>query len=138
MSVVIYHRADFDGLFCREIAQLAMPDAKLIGWDYGDAEPSIQEDESLFMLDLSVPGLMSHPKLCWIDHHHSAIMKYGSHIAGVRIDGVAACRLAWQYFIKHKTPTRAEYYDREVEEPLAVLRRMGQARSSSGAISTWA
>lgn len=38
-TVVIYHRADFDGLFCREIARKFLGDqAEYIGWDYGDAK----------------------------------------------------------------------------------------------------
>jgi len=34
-TTVIYHRADFDGLFCREIARKFLPGAELIGWDGG-------------------------------------------------------------------------------------------------------
>lgn len=35
-TTVIYHRTDFDGLFCREIARKFLSEAKLTGWDYGD------------------------------------------------------------------------------------------------------
>jgi len=41
---------------------------------------------------------MERPGLVWIDHHKSAIEKYGATTPGYRIDGVAACRLAWQWF----------------------------------------
>ena len=37
-TTVIYHSADFDGLFCREIAKKFLPDAELIGWDWADAK----------------------------------------------------------------------------------------------------
>lgn len=100
-TVVLYHRSDFDGIFCREIALKFMPHAILIGWDYGDPEPGkdiIDGTERLYILDLSVPSLMDHPNLVWIDHHKSAIEKYPADIPGYRIDGVAACRLAWQWF----------------------------------------
>lgn len=35
-TTVTHHSADFDGIFCREIARKFIPDAKLIGWDFGD------------------------------------------------------------------------------------------------------
>lgn len=139
-TIVIYHRADFDGLFCREIARKFLPEAELVGWDYGDPEPckDIMPEDRLFILDLSVPSLMDHPRLIWIDHHKSAIDKYDGpkdpeanlsnahRIDGYRIDGVAACRLAWQWF---QTPhingrqcaiEKQDFVDRKVDEPLAV------------------
>lgn len=136
-TTVIYHRADFDGIFCREIAKKFLPEAVLIGWDYGDPEPEVSPDDLLYILDLSVPGLMSHPNLVWIDHHKSAIDQYPSTIIGYRIDGVAACRLAWQWFAyahgpltsngvrtesmgEWKLPEKQEFKDRIVIEPWGV------------------
>lgn len=127
-TVVIYHKADFDGIFCREIARKFLPDAKLIGWDYGDPLPvSKNSSVVLFMLDISVDGLMDHQHLIWIDHHKSAIEKYSPQIKGYRIDGVAACRLAWHWFtnpegqVNHSLlAIKQHFIDRAVEEPLAV------------------
>jgi Predicted phosphohydrolase (DHH superfamily) len=127
-AIVIYHRADFDGIFCREIARKFLPDATLIGWDYGDPLPEVPLDAELFMLDISVDGLMEHPRLVWIDHHKSAMEKYPATVAGYRIDGVAACRLAWQWFARPPTaegiadglPSKDEYQQRLVSEPLSV------------------
>lgn len=128
-TIVIYHSADFDGLFCREIARKFLPDAELIGWDYGQPEPAKHLDgsQALYILDLSVPSLMDYPHLTWIDHHKSAIDQYPATIPGYRIDGVAACRLAWQYFtLFHPTagsfvlPVKEDYVERRVTEPLAV------------------
>lgn len=128
-TVVIYHRADFDGIFCREIARKFLPDAELIGWDYGDAVPLFPVPVKLYMLDISVDGLMAYPGLTWIDHHKSAMEKFGNDIYGYRIDGVAACRLAWQYFTKFEafqnrygndTPQKEDFIARRVGEPLAV------------------
>lgn len=130
-TYVIYHKADFDGIFCREIAKKFLPDAVLIGWDYGDLVPIVPRDAdtALYMLDISVEGLMDHPGLIWIDHHRSAMDKYEALIAGYRIDGVAACRLAWQYFTlpMHSGPgtgfeaiRKHNFVDRQVTEPLAV------------------
>lgn len=124
--VVIHHSADFDGLFCREIARRHFgSDAEYIGWDYGQPEPIVPDDVALYMLDISVPGLMNHPRLNWVDHHKSAMEKYGKK-PGYQIDGVAACRLSWQYFgginswPGNSTPTKQDFIDRKVSEPWAV------------------
>lgn len=132
-TVVIHHSADYDGLFCREIARKFLPEATLIGWDYGEPVPVILPSTQLYMLDISVDGLMERPGLIWIDHHKSAIEKY-DHLRprGWQIDGVAACRLAWQWFsLRYGSgdaggdapvnwPTKQDFIDRTVPEPLAV------------------
>jgi hypothetical protein len=122
--IVIHHSADFDGLFCREIARKHFGDqAEYIGWDYGYPVPTVSPDAALFMLDISVEGLMDHPHLRWIDHHKSAMDKYGT-LPGYQIDGVAACRLAWQYFNACSPsgglPTKEDFVSRSVTEPWAV------------------
>lgn len=129
-TVVIYHKADFDGIFCREIAKQYFNKTQwpteYIGWDYGDPPPSVSSKDKIYMLDISVDGLMNHPNLNWVDHHKSTIDKYPKTIQGYRIDGVAACRLAWQYFggvIVWKgegNPTKQDFVDRNVTEPWAV------------------
>lgn len=137
-NCVIYHRADFDGLFSREIAKRHFGEAaEYIGWDYGDPMPVVSSEvERIYMVDISIDGMMSDPRLVWIDHHKSAIEKYdpfGNKIHGYRIDGVAACRLAWQWFnnefspenpychvVCWNVPTKDAFVNREVHEPLAV------------------
>lgn len=140
-TTVIYHRADFDGIFCREIARKFMPDAELIGWDYGDAKIPLP-DGAFYILDLSPESVESVPeslaendpdvlsRFVWIDHHKSAITAFDNpSIKGIRIDGVAACRLAWQWFTKFEafqnrygndTPILSDYVERRVGEPEAV------------------
>jgi len=119
--VVIYHKADFDGIFCREIARKFLPpEARLIGWDYGDPTPEVPPEARLYILDLSVPDLMNHPNLVWIDHHKTAIEKYDAGTNGIRCDGVAACRLAWQWFAGEPGSSKEQYFARTVSEPLAV------------------
>ena len=120
-TTVIYHKSDFDGIFCREIAKLALgSSAEYIGWDYGDPIPLEALVPTLYILDLSIPELMNHPNLIWIDHHISAIKKYNPNITGLRLDGVAACRLTYQWFFGDKTLDKSKYINREVNEPLAV------------------
>lgn len=129
-TVVIYHNADYDGIFCREIARKFLPDAYFVGWNYGDPFPLINKDSQLYMLDISVDGLMDFPNLIWVDHHKSAIERYlplfdSPDRAAYVVDGVAACRLAWQFFAsgQHFTsslPTLDLFKTRKVNEPYAV------------------
>lgn len=133
--IAIHHRADFDGIFCREIAKNFLPPHTLhVGWDYGDPVPIVPPNADLFMMDISIDGLMDHPGLTWIDHHKSAIEKFGDAMYGYRIDGVAACRLTWQWFtvaqhnaqnqaneqLQVPLPNKQEFIDRLVSEPVAV------------------
>lgn len=146
-TTVIHHSADYDGLFCREIARKFLPDAEMIGWDFGDKTLTIP-DGPIYILDLPVdrvfglvpwktpgdagnwPGLN---RIVWIDHHKSSIESHPTDIPGYRIDGVAACRLAWQWFRNiheqmesddasqwPKLPTYVQFKNREVSEPRAV------------------
>lgn len=138
--IVIYHRADFDGLFCREIAMKFLGDkAEYIGWDHGDAPVPFLPFAQYYILDLPVDRVFGlqfkegwicrgdeqvqpvdrwdSGNIFWIDHHASAIASHPTSIPGYRIDGVAACRLAWQWFSQegwhpHRAvplPTLAEY-----------------------------
>jgi hypothetical protein len=150
-TTVIHHSADFDGIFCREIARKFLPDAELIGWDFGDKRLALP-DGPVYVLDLPVDRVFgfnfakeneeqTHEEyelklhvaaggLVWIDHHKSSIETHPTDIPGYRIDGVAACRLAWQWF-SHFTesdsiPTsrpaclKEDFQNRLVDEPLAV------------------
>lgn len=139
-TTVVYHSADFDGIFCREIAKKFLPDAELIGWDFADAPLHIPEGD-IYILDLPVDRVFgfkwdsdvhSHRflgarQIVWIDHHKSSIDTHPKEIPGYRIDGVAACRLAWQWFSQEylapadkSLPLKPDYVDRLVSEPLAV------------------
>lgn len=150
-TTVIHHSADYDGLFCREIARKFLPDAELIGWDFGDQPIPLHGypgDQMFYILDLPVDRVFGFDfakspdqpffdprknNVVWIDHHKSAIETHPRSILGYRIDGVAACRLAWQWFThpENTTPRRdpkgvpllplkEEFIARKVFEPLAV------------------
>lgn len=139
-TTVIHHSADYDGIFCREIARKFLPDATLIGWDFADAPLAIPSGpiyvmdlplDRVFGFDYKVVGSERGPQhpagLVWIDHHKSSIESHPEDIPGYRIDGVAACRLAWQWFSHNlrasdcwRGPTKEDFVDRKVSEPLAV------------------
>lgn len=140
-TTVIYHRADYDGLFSAAVCSMFLPDAEMIGWDFGD--PFIPQPEGrTYIVDLSpdcLEGVYVDRELIWIDHHKSSISKWddqlGNPFPGYRIDGVAACRLCWQWFQKHpsggfgsddpmlqcaKLPALEDYKERRVDEPMAL------------------
>lgn len=142
-TLIIHHSVDFDGIFCRQIANRYFNTSQikegrgpteLVGWDYGDPLPTIAPDvEEIYMLDISIEGMMDDPRLIWIDHHASAMAKFNPNICGYRIDGVAACRLAYQWFFTYNNqrnpmadhfatlPKKQDYLDRNVHEPMAVM-----------------
>ena len=170
---IIYHDADFDGKLSNEVCRFHLkrlhPDAAIhsYGWDYGrpvptvfdgcggdaaDGTPASWDDyDQIYIVDLSVDGLMSQPelrgKIVWIDHHKSAIekwvqqgdQKYGFQFTGYRIDGVAACRLCWQWFAFDKgphgdprthpadnyLPSKQDFIDRKITEP-ELIRLAGE------------
>lgn len=150
-TTVIYHSADMDGIFCREIARKFLPpDTEFIGWNFGDPA-LIVPDPPFYVMDLPLDRPFGYDfqksaellgstatadyvrlkKAVWIDHHKSSIESHPSDIPGYRIDGVAACRLAWQWFIRGSChnpgpnlgvgmPQREDFSDRTVFEPLSV------------------
>jgi hypothetical protein len=130
-TLVIHHSADYDGLFSREIAKRYFQDkVDYLGWDYGQDIPDVSQYNNIYMIDISIDGLMDNPNLTWIDHHKTAIDKFKA--KGYQIDGVAASRLAWQYFNHPYSPinfhagntsllpTKSSYSSRNVKEPLSV------------------
>lgn len=111
---------------------------RLAEWDDYDA---------IYIVDLSVDELMAQlelrEKIVWIDHHKSAIEKWDKPtfgrlendagpsyalwpFSGLRIDGVAACRLCWQWFLRGEegyadnTLSKQLFTDRLVDEPLLL------------------
>lgn len=121
---------------------------RYIGWNFGDAPLEDIPEGLVYIMDLPVdkplgltnPGWieqsLEHGRtLIWIDHHKSSIESHPKDIPGYRIDGVAACRLAWQWFAsrvdgyqspsddtscERLMPDKQHYIDRKVTEPLAV------------------
>jgi uncharacterized protein len=132
MTTIIYHSADFDGIFCREIAKrfIKDPEIAVFGWNFGDALITPPNEGDIYILDLSPDCLeqgVQQERIIWIDHHKTSIEKWPTTLRGYRIDGVAACRLAWQWFQYHsgitnmqKLPVKADFIERKVSEPKAV------------------
>lgn len=156
-TTVIHHSSDFDGHFCREIALRALRKKQLIagnggiqidiiGWDFGDPLIPFPSEGDVILMDLPpdvfeiAPSMEdeSGQRFVWIDHHASAIQKWGNHYNGIQLDGVAACRLAYQWFmptdelvrastnmsstdvVRATFPDKEDYLERKVIEPKAV------------------
>lgn len=152
---IIHHSADWDGKLSGAIAHYWLrdftPDIEMVPWDFGNPPIPYErvKDCDVIILDLPCDApfgahfpddisktldlqgkLYGSKSLVWIDHHKSSIETHPQNIPGYRIDGVAACRLAWQWFAARsqgkleeagfELPTLSEYINRQVSEPLAV------------------
>src|SRR6478752_505357 len=108
--ICIYHSRDLDGYCSGAIVKYKYPNAKLIGFDYGQKLPmdEIPSGEPIIMVDVSLPmhemeELSKHSgyNMTWIDHHISAISDYKNHdhfgITAVLENGISACEGAWKY-----------------------------------------
>jgi hypothetical protein len=125
--VIIYHSRDLDGFSSGAICKKKYPNAKLIGFDYGQPFPydQVERGEEVIMIDVSLkmPEMMDLSEYCdgkltWIDHHKSAIDDFlasalndGSEHYPIGIDiyrspkiqavlkvGRSACEIAWLYY----------------------------------------
>lgn len=139
-ELVIYHQSDYDGILSMEAFRwhknIKHKDVEYIGWDYGNPVPKLdwKSFNRIYLLDISIQELLEDadlkPSLIWIDHHKTAIEKYDPTITGCRIDGVAACRLSWQWCrwerkLINTLPNKGQYRSRTVEEP-ELIRLAGE------------
>jgi len=134
--LIIHHDTDYDGILSNEVCRHFLckegNDVKSVGWDYGKPLPEADayNYDQIFMVDISIKGLMDRkmlPNLIWLDHHKTAMDEFDPDIPGYRIDGVAACRLCWQWFTAPerpeglpRLPVKEEYIMRKVDEPLLI------------------
>ena len=136
-TLVLHHSADFDGLVSRAVAHKALGNtADYLGWDYGQPLPDLSLYTTVYMIDISLPIEIMRKnagKIILIDHHATLIRDVapfkGSFKDYYCIDGVAACRLAWQYLVASAAlidahdkslPIKQDYVERRVTEPYAI------------------
>lgn len=107
---VYYHNRDLDGFASGAIVKRKYPNAKFVGYDYGQpfeqtpGEPVIMVDVSLPMKTMLKVAQASDFQFTWIDHHKSAINECHDFFEGMKVpfaallqDGIAACEGAWHY-----------------------------------------
>lgn len=136
-TLVLHHSADFDGLASRAVAHKALGDtADYLGYDYGQPLPDLSPYSTIYMIDISLPIAIMEKnahKIILIDHHKTlidAVALFKVSFKGCYcIDGVAACRLAHQWFLKEGRdvlgmiwllPDKTQFVNRLVQEPLAI------------------
>lgn len=154
-TTVIFHSADYDGIFCREIARRALRKQQqkdgnggvvvdYIGWDFGQPYIDFPSEGNVILMDLPPDVFVNRAaidpfRFVWIDHHKSAIDAYADKkFNGIQIDGVAASRLAYQWFMSTEDlvrrssnmtdrevvsaalPEKEDFLNRRVIEPMAV------------------
>lgn len=125
--LVIFHRADYDGIFSAIITKKYFESKGVgvdtLGWNYGDelirVEDKINCYRGIIMVDICLPPeqmirLEQSGKLTWIDHHETAISDSEANgynkVPGQRTIGIAACELVWKYFNPSKeTPLLIQY-----------------------------
>ena len=114
--IIIYHRADYDGLFSGNIAREFYLENEysvdMLGYNYGDKIPNfdeiIKKYSEICILDVSFsPDIMlilkNSGKAYWIDHHIGTIRVseengYSDFPGQRTTDKIAACEVAWNYF----------------------------------------
>jgi len=115
--ICIYHSRDLDGYCSGAIVKKKYPEAKLIGFDYGQGLQKLLDlippREKIIMVDVSLPMNEMHElwlhsgSLTWIDHHESAINDYADYhkthcqhvisFIAVLENGISACEGAWKW-----------------------------------------
>lgn len=139
--IIIHHNKDLDDFSSGAICKLKYPDAKLIGWDYKDPIPNLEnfKDEHVIMIDISFPmDVMNElaktaKTVTWIDHHISARKDYESVISSPNPEylgtivyiyelGVAACEIGW----------KALFPDKPVPYAITLLGRYDTWRQKEG------
>ncbi len=115
MNKCFYHSKDLDGRCSGAIVKEAVPDCKMIGFDYGDIFPweEITKDDTIYMVDLSRDSTDelfriedNCKKFVLIDHHKSTFEKLNKSerkLKNVHIDlDLAACEIAWEVLFPKK------------------------------------
>lgn len=106
----VYHSKDFDGFTSGFIIKMKYPNAKMIGYDYGEEFDISCIDSPVIMADVSLPmdTMKAISDKCggefiWIDHHISAIKDYqsyseknGSFCEVVFDQSISACEGTWK------------------------------------------
>jgi|SRR6185369_5334077 len=112
----IYHNRDLDGFASGAIIKKKYPDAKMIGYDYGQPLQLEANGDSVIMADVSLPmktmlkiAQMANYNFTWIDHHISAMNDYelfvgnGESFCTAILDSkISACEGTWKHLFPNE------------------------------------
>lgn len=112
--LVVFHRVDPDGYTSAAIVKMVYPDADLLGWNYKDPLPNVDEYDLVILVDVTLNENGDYTwmhknkhKMIWIDHHFAAIDAVNDdNITGIhprrkdvkKKDEVGACIYTWRHF----------------------------------------
>ncbi|MFW5977562.1 MAG: DHH family phosphoesterase, partial [Candidatus Nanoarchaeia archaeon] len=108
MKTLIYHHNDEDGWASAAVVMLKYPDAQCISMNHGDEVFLAKDFDTVFVVDYAfgkeeMKFLKEHnTKFIWIDHHKTQIEAIDKYYEGRRKEGVAACKLTWEYLFPNK------------------------------------
>lgn len=130
--IIFYHQADLDGKLSGAICYDSLKELNevtMAPWDYhfpmteATAKDILSRYDTIYIVDLSIKELMfeKNSKIIWIDHHKTAIERWGGMFRGYQVDGIAACRLAYNWFDPNQDKfVDAEDFIENAEEPTFV------------------
>lgn len=130
VMLIIHHNRDFDGIASGAILKDRYPDARVMGYHYGEpfSLDSFEHGEAVVMADVSMPmevmGQIAEKSgdFTWIDHHVSAFNDFKEYFPNHHVDdegliieldggftylyenGRAACELCWEYYFGTEVP----------------------------------
>lgn len=101
--LIVYHNADWDGVFSAAIVHMNYPDADLYGYNRGKVNIDLDGYDEIYVVDIDLPEEYMRQyadKIIWIDHHLTSYYKYMDvKFKDSLIDvtgSVSAAYLAWQ------------------------------------------
>lgn len=110
--VVIFHAADFDGLFCAVVATQHLDNPELYPYDYGrHIDLSYFDDRKVYIVDVSLSANQMRElyersdELHYIDHHKHAVKEIKEAVPDMEgswdlEDNYSASYLLWRYLAK--------------------------------------
>lgn len=135
----IIHSTGWDGIFCCEIAMRALGEENCTsyGWEPGSPPLVFPKAGIIFVLGLPLdtPFDSLQPydcennwsRLTWIHNDPEAIRLTDEGVPGLRLSGVANCRLAYAYFHRSMLvnplvlPTKADFALGRLQEPYCLM-----------------
>jgi len=110
-NLIIYHSADFDGKFSRDVVETYLNDNqesfKSVGWNHNEKTIEIDRYKNVYIVDLPITCAQDFEnnlgKITWIDHHAAVIEQYKDlKVKGLRRVGRGACELCFNYLFPHE------------------------------------